>query len=311
MPEVVIGVDVAKGWIDVFEEGRGAERIETQAACLAAFARRAARSGALVVFEASGGCDRPLARALERAGTPYARVNPAQARAFARAAGVLAKTDRVDARVLARMGAQLALVPTEPRSPARRAIAAWAARRRQLVEMRKQEATRLKETPKGALARGIGRHVAQLDREIVLVEKELARAIAADEALAALERRLRTAPGVGPVVAATLLAELPELGRLDRRRIAALAGLAPIARDSGRRSPARRIGGGRSTVRSLLYLAALQASRRHPGFAAFRSRLESRGRTAKQAIIATARKLLSCLNAMLRDTADFQMPEPA
>ena len=153
--------------------------------------------------------------------------------------------------------------------------------------------------------RFIDRHVTWLSAEITRLGKRIAELVAADDEMARDGRRLRTAPGVGPVVAAALLAWMPELGRLDRRRVAALAGLAPVARDSGLRSPARRIVGGRPVVRSMLYLAGLQASRRDPGLKAFRERLEARGRTPKQAIIAVARKLLTILNAMLRTGQDY------
>lgn len=305
MADDCIGVDVSKGWIDVHHPQTGPARLVSDPKTLRAFARRAAREGRLVVFEASGGVDAPLRAALEAAGAPFARVNPARARDFARAIGRLAKTDRVDAAMLARMGDALRLQSDAPPSPARRALSALAARRRQLVEMRKQERTRLAQTAPGELRRWITRHVASLGAQIALVEKRLAAATAADTEAAATLRRLQTAPGVGPVVAWTLMAEMPELGRLDRRRIAALAGLAPVARESGLRSPRRRIAGGRPVIRALLYLAGLQASRRDPGFAAFRARLEAAGKRPKQAIVAVARKLLTVLNAMLRDDRDY------
>jgi len=273
------------------------------------FAEGAAKAGAFVVFEASGGYDRPLRAALEAAEATHARVNPAQVRQFARATGVAAKTDRVDAGVLMEMGARLDLAPTAPLPPARRALQALAARRRQLVEMRKQEQTRLQQTADPLARRSIARVIALLDREIKAFEAKIAATIAADPELGEIARRLQTAPGVGPIVAATLLAELPELGRLDRRHIAALVGLAPIADDTGRRRGVRRIRGGRPIPRSLLYIAALHASRHDPGFRAFRARLQAAGKSVKQALVATARKLLTTLNAMLRTGTDF-VPAP-
>jgi transposase len=305
MPEKVIGVDVAKSWIDVCgPEGRE-ERIAMEPARLGRFARAAARAGALVVFEASGGYDRRLRAALEAAGTAHARVNPAQARQFARATGRLAKTDRVDARLLADMGRRLELTPAVPLPPERQALQALVTRRRQLVDMRKAETTRLKQTADAFARRSIEGHLRRLEREVAAFDAEIAARVAAAPDLRDGARRMRTAPGVGPVVAATLLAEMPELGRLDRRKVAALAGLAPVARDSGTRRGPRAIAGGRPLVRSLLYLAALQASRRDPGLAAFRARLLAAGKTPKQAIIAVARKLLVILNAMFRTGSDF------
>jgi transposase len=317
MTEFFIGVDVSKDWLDVHHWCQGAQRITNGGRELTALARRAAREGAWVIFEATGGYDRALAEALETAGARFSRVNPRQARngacpragrwpdPGARAIGVIGKTDRVDARLLADMGARLRPSPTEPVAPARRALQAQAARRLQLVEMRKQEATRLKQTADTGACADLRSHIAFLDRRIARIDARITELVTGDEAFADAERRLRTAPGIGPVVAAILIAELPELGRLDRRRIAALAGLAPVARDSGKRSLPRAIAGGRPVVRRMLYLAALQASRHHPRFKAFRGRLEEQGKSAKQAIIAVARKLLTILNAMIRDNADF------
>ena len=265
----------------------------------------------------NGGYDRPLCEALERAGGRFSRVNPARARdgacpragrwpdPGAHAIGVAAKTDRVDARILALMGERLRPAPTEPVPQARRALQAQAARRLQLVEMRKQEATRLKQTANAEACADICSHIRLLDRRIARVEARIAELVAGDEAFARTEQCLRTAPGIGPVVAAILIAELPELGHLNRRTIAALAGLAPVARDSGKRTRSRAIAGGRPAVRRMLYLAALQASLHHPRFKAFRARLQNNGKAPKQAIIAVARKLLTILNAMIRTQTDF------
>jgi hypothetical protein len=203
-------------------------------------AEAAAREGARVVFEATGGYDRPLAAALAAAGVAYAKVNPAQARQFARAIGVAAKTDRVDAGVLAEMGARLELAPAMPVTPARRELQALATRRRQLVGMRKQELTRSQQTQDPLAGASIARAIAFFDCEIKELDDRIAAAVAAEPELAEPARRLRTMPGVGPVIAAGLLAELPELGHLDRRAIAALAGLSPVADDSGHRRGRRR-----------------------------------------------------------------------
>ncbi len=309
MQEIFIGVDVSMDWLDIHHpcpgHRRGAQQIANGGRELTAFARRAARAGAWVIFEATGGYDRALCEALEQAGARFSRVNPARARDFARAIGVIGKTDRVDAQMLALMGERLRPALTEPVPPARRALQAQVTRRFQLVEMRKQEATRLKQTADSGACADIRSHIALLGRRIARFDARIETLTTEDEAFARIERRLRTAPGIGPVVAATLIAELPELGSLDRRRIAALAGLAPVARDSGKRNPPRAIAGGRPVLRRMLYLAALQASRRHPVFMAFRARLQNQGKSPKAAIIAVARKLLTILNAMLRSQTDF------
>ncbi|AMB44848.1 transposase [Methylorubrum sp. Q1] len=232
-------------------------------------------------------------------------MNPRQARDFARAMGVIGKTDRVDARMLAELGARLRPAPTQPVTAARRVLQAQATRRRQLVEIRKQEATRLQQTTDKQARADITSLIALLDRRIAKVEALMAALVDADPETQAIGRRLQTAPGVGPIVAATLIAEMPELGQLDRRRIAALAGLAPIARDSGKRVGPRNIGGGRPVVRTILYLAALQASRRSAVFRTFRERLALAGKPTKAALIATARKLLITLNAMLATGTDY------
>jgi transposase len=250
MKEVFVGVDVAKGWLDTHHPKSGARRIDNTAAATRAFARDCAKPGAWVIFEASGGYDRALRDALEVAGVCFSRVNPRRARDFAKAMGVNGKTDQVDARMLAEFGARLRPARTAPLAEVRRALQAQATRRRQLVEMRKQEETRLQQTSDAGSRSDIRSLVAVLDRHIAKVEKRMAEIIAKDPELAEVDRRPRTVPGVGPIVAATLISELPELGQLDRRRIAALAGLAPIAHDSGKRSGRRRIGGGRPLIRA-------------------------------------------------------------
>ncbi len=170
--------------------------------------------------------------------------------------------------------------------------------------MIRQEKTRLHQTDDPEARDDIADHIADLDRRVARMEALIRDLVRADPTLFEIERRLRTAPGVGPIVALTLIAEFPELGRLDRRAIAALAGLAPIARDSGKRTGLRGIRGGRPVVRTLLYIAALQASRRDPTFEAFRTRLQSAGKSFRAALIATARKLVTVLEAMLAGNTD-------
>jgi transposase len=302
----VLGVDVAKDWIDVFDPSTNtARRIDTTRRALAAFAAKLPKD-VLVVFEASGGYERPLMAALEAKGLAYARVNPRQAREFARATGRLAKTDKVDARVLAEMGRALELAPTIPVDPVRRRLAELVARREDLVAAITAETNRLAQARDHFVRADIKGHVALLKRRRLAAEKEITSHTRQHEELDAMDRRLRSDPGVGPVVASVLAALLPELGALDRRAIASLAGLAPHACDSGQRKGKRQVWGGRAEVRCALYRAAFIASRRDPGFKALRDRMINAGKPFKVALIAIARKLLVALNAIVRDNRDFE-----
>ena len=305
MQEVFVGVDVAKDWLDVHHPRRGARGIDNTPAAVRVLRRLAPGNAFGSSSKQAAATIACCSRASIRRTSASAELNPRQARDFARAMGVIGKTDRVDARMLSELGARLRPAQTEPSSAERRALQAQATRRRQLVDLRKQETTRFQQTADGEARADIRSLIAVLDRRIAKVEARMAALIAVDPELASIDRRLRSVPGVGPIVAATLIAELPELGRLDRRHIAALAGLAPIARDSGKRAGRRTIGGGRPIVRTMLYIAALHASRRCPAFKEFRSRLENNGKPVKAAIIATARKLLAVLNAMLATGTDY------
>lgn len=299
MQQIFIGVDVSKGWLDIHHPQRKPARIENTPKAAKSFAATCMKDSAWVIFEASGGYDRILREALEGAQVPFSRVNPRQARDFARAMGVIGKTDQVDARMLAELGARLNPPPTTPLAPARKALQAQTTRRRQLVDLRKQEDTRLKQTADPDVRADIKSLIVVLERRIEKIEKKIVRLAKADDELKVQNEILQSAPGVGPIVAATLISELPELGRVDRRAIAALAGLAPVARDSGKRSSPRAIEGGRPVVRTVLYLAGLHASRSSKRFGDFRTRLEAGGKRPKAAIIASARKLLVTLNAMV------------
>ncbi len=302
----VIGVDVAKRWIDVCWRRSGVEqRIEASGNAYAEFACDAARSGALVVCEASGGAERALLEALDRAGAARACVNPRQARDFARSTGRLAKTDRVDAQVLARMGAALELAPDTPQDPARLRLARLSRRLETLKDMEKSERQRQHTEPDPFVARDIAALRRSLARRIAAVEAEIAGLIEAIPELAEDERLIRSAPGIGPVLAHRILAYLPELGSMDRRGAASLAGLAPHACDSGTLRGRRMIWGGRAEARRALYLAGFIASRYDPSLRAFRKRLQDAGKPPKLAIVAVARKLVTILNAMLKTRTQF------
>jgi transposase len=300
----VIGVDIAKGWIDTFHLSSSRhDRIATTKPALSRWAKAA--QGALVVLEASGGYERPVTGALAKAGVAYARVNPRQAREFARATGRLAKTDRVDAEMLARMGRALELKPTPPEDPDRARLSDLVARREDLTTTIRAEKNRAGTTRDPWIARQIAVLVGVLDDHLRAVETAIAALIETRDRLAEDARRLRSVPGIGPALVAVILARLPELGQIDGKKVAALAGLAPQACDSGLARGKRRIWGGRPDVRRALYLAGFIASRFDPTLKAFRARLQAAGKPAKLAITACARKLLTILNAMVRDKKDY------
>ncbi len=305
VPQDFIGVDIAKGWIDVFSLTTSKhERIATTKQALARFARRA--NGALVILEASGGYERPVTEALARAGTDYARVNPRQAREFARATGCLAKTDRVDAAILARMGRALELSPTPPTDPAVARLAELVARRTALVGQIRAEKNRAGTTRDPWLSKEIAMLIKVLTEHLHAVEARIEAQIEEDQALATQSVRLCSVPGIGPAVSAVLIARLPELGQLDHRKITSLTGLAPHATDSGLSRGKRHIWGGRPDVRRALYLAAFVASRFDPAMKAFRESLAAKGKPTKVILTACARKLLTILNAMARNNQNFR-----
>lgn len=301
-----IGIDISKDYLDLYSIARDQSwRITNERESLRALLRDLPHDS-LIVFEATSVYDRTLRRVLSRASRPFARINPRQAREFARATGLLAKTDQVDARMLAWFGARLEPPESREPSPERQQLADLLQRRNQLVEMRKQEKTRLKQVEHPRARRDIKSLIEILSRHVAAFEREIETLIKANVELDHLAHNLQTAPGIGPFNAVTLLAELPELGTLDRRAIALLAGLAPVADDSGKRKGYRKIKGGRSHVRRALYLAALSA-KKSPAFKPFYDRLREKGKPPKTAIIAVARKLIITLNAMVRDDKTFNL----
>ena len=306
IPPDVVGIDVSKHTLDVFDAGLGrAEQVANAGEPVRELADRLAALGRFVVLEATGSYDRALRRALEAAGVAYARVNPSRARDFARAAGFLAKTDAVDARMLAALGRALQPASAATTSPSRERLSLLHKRRDQLVATRQQERTRLREAFDEEIAGDIRQHLSWLDQAIRTLEKRIAEALAADAELAAASRLLRSAPGIGPNVAATLLALVPELGSRSPKTIAALVGLAPLNRDSGLMRGQRAIRGGRKRVRDALYMAAVAASRSKSRFGDLYRRLLAAGKPPKLALIAVARHILVTANAMLRDQTAF------
>jgi len=254
----------------------------------------------LVVLEATGKYERPAAVAVAAAGIAVAVVNPRQARDFAKAAGRLAKTDRIDAEVLARFAGAVGPRPSVLPDEEARVLQDILLRRRQLLEMMVAEKNRLQMASE-AVARRIAAHVRWLEKELCRVDRELDEAVRESETWRANEELLRSVPGVGPVLARTLLAELPELGTLPRRRLCALVGVAPFNRDSGTFRGKRQVWGGRAPVRAALYMGALVATRHNPLIREFYERLLAAGKPKKVALVACMRKLLSLLNALMRN----------
>lgn len=303
----VMGIDISKDFFDVFDASCGEhERIANTVDEAEGLARRCAGNATFVLFEATGRYDVGLRRALSRHNVVFARVNPARARDFARAAGYLAKTDEVDAKMLAAMAQCLRPQACEAFSPDRDRLGLLHKRRDQLVATRQQERTRNSECSDPELTAGLDRHLGFLDAEIKQLDRRIGELMASDEQMQRLRLLLRSAPGVGPVTAATLIALLPELGQRSPKTIAALVGLAPFNRDSGRYRGMRKIHGGRKRVRDALYMAALAAARSPTRFRATYQALRKAGKPAKLAIIAVARKLLVILNAIVRDQTPFK-----
>jgi transposase len=307
-----VGIDVAKAQLDIAVRPDGEQWIAANdAAGISDLVGRVQRmQPALVVLEATGGREVAVAAALGAAGVPVAVVNPRQVRDFARAIGQVAKTDALDAQVLARFAE---VVQPQPRPlPAAQAqeFAAVLTRRRQLVGMLTAERQRLDTAPPAVHAY-IQRHLSWLEQELADLDRTLQERVQASPLWRAQEDLLRSVPGIGPTTAYTLLAELPELGRLDRKAIAALVGVAPLSCESGTWRGKRIVWGGRARVRSVLYMAALVASRHNPVIRAFYQRLCAAGKPKKLALVACMHKLLTILNAILRHGTPWQVaPAP-
>ncbi len=298
-----VGIDVAKSKFDcvILPEGVHLSKTYDSAGITRLVEQLRERGECLVVLEATGGYERRLATELVDAGHRVAVVNPRQVRDFARGIGVLAKNDRVDARVLATYAQHVQLRLFEKPSKKQQELTALVTRRRQLLALRIAETNRLELTTAKLAAKSI-RHVLDLLRkELAKLDAEITRLIAADDDWRDKSDLLQSVPGVGPATSASLVAELPELGRLNRQQIASLVGLAPFDRDSGKSHRQRSIWGGRSSVRSMLYMAALTARRFNPVIRAFADRLQRSGKRTKVILTACMRKLLVILNTMVRN----------
>lgn len=303
--EAWLGIDVAKAWLDVATSEAPVGRVANDAAGIATLvAQLTAQRPRLIVLEATGGYETAVTAALVAAGLAVAVVNPRQVRDFAKATGQLAKSDARDARILALFAARVQPPPRPLPEAVAADLAALLARRRQVLAMRTAEQQRRSHlTPR--LRPALDAHVVWLSQQLAELDRELDQLLRASPVWREKEDLLRSIPGIGPVVARTLLGELPELGRLDRWEVAALAGVAPLNQDSGQRRGKRRIWGGRAPVRAALYMAAVTAIRCNPTIRALYTRLRAAGKPAKVALVACMRKLLTMANAILRDATPW------
>lgn len=303
MEAIFVGIDVSKDRLDVHvrpggeafavsRDGRGLQELTARLATLAP---------QLIAIEATGGFETVAAAAIAGAALPLAIVNPAQVRHFAQAVGKRAKTDPIDAEVIARFAEAVKPEPRPLPDAQARLLAELVARRRQIIEMIVAERQREKRVENTHVRKGIVRHIRVLEKELPDIDEDIGTLIRSSPAWREKEDLLITFPGVSHTLARTFLAELPELGRLNRREIASLAGLAPFTRQSGRWKGKSMIGGGRAPLRAALYMAALSASRCNPPLKLFYQRLLSIGKPKMVALIAVARKTLTILNAMLRE----------
>ena len=302
-----VGIDVSKDRLDVAV--LGAERVcqvdNTEEGIVSVVEEMQEIGPELIVVEATGGYQRAVVEALFWAGLAVAVVNPTRVRQFARACGLLAKTDQLDARVLAMFGQRVQPRQFEGKSKAEQQLSALLVRRRQLEEMLKAEQNRLR-TIVLSLKSSVERMITCLKEEKKILDAQIQQFMAEQEAWQEQAEILGSAPGVGRVTTATLLAELPELGKLDRKKIAALVGVAPMNFDSGKKRGYRKTKGGRTEVRSVLYMSTLVATRYNPLIRAQYQQLLKRGKEKKVALTACMRKFLTILNAMMRDRQPFR-----
>ena len=306
MTKSVIGIDVGKEKLDVgvADEKRVRVWANDEPGRTELSGWIVEQKASLVVVEASGGYEAAIVSELVSRGQAVALVNPTRVRAFARAEGILAKTDKIDAQVIARFGATMNPQANVRRDEAQVELNQVVTRRRQLVLMLTAEKNR-HQTASPVIQAHIACHITWLQTEIEALEQQISQAIAANPEWTETAQRVDSAPGIGFITAATLVADLPELGQLNRQKIAALVGVAPFNHDSGKQRGKRRIFGGRTSVRSVLYMATLSAIRHNPVIKAFYQRLVAKGKLKKVALTACMRKLLVILNTMVKTGQDW------
>jgi transposase len=303
-----VGIDTSKTTLDVCilpggelrQFGNDAEGCEKLVAFLLPIAPKS------IVIEATGGYERAALFALQEAGLPIALVNPRQARDFARGIGQLAKNDRLDAAMLAKFAELTAPAPTEKTSEKQLELAALAGRRKQIIGLLGAERNRVQQTTNKFLRESLQRVIKLLENEKKMVEERIAKLLESDDQWRDKLKLLMTTPGIGRIIGGVLIAEFPELGNMNRQQVAALAGVAPFARDSGAMRGKRAIAGGRASVRSSMYMAALTARRMNPVIKAFALRLKAAGKSFKTIQVACIRKLLVIVNTMLKNNTPWQ-----
>jgi transposase len=305
--EKYVGIDVSKDRLDiaVWGEKYCLEVANTKKGIAKLVKQMMALAPKLIVVEATGGYEEAVVLAFFEVGLPVALVSPQRVRQYARAKGLLAKTDKLDAQTLADYGKQIQPRLFVGKSAERRRLSVLVGRRRQLGEMLQAEKNRLR-TQDRSLKHSLERMIGYLESELATVEQEIEQVLKEHQELGEQEELLRTAKSIGPVTAAVLVANLPELGQLDRKQIAALVGVAPMNRDSGRKRGYRKTKGGRPEVRSALYMSTLTGIRYNPILKAQYEQLVKRGKEKKVAITACMRKMLTILNAMMRDQQPFR-----
>jgi len=308
-PTLFVGIDVSKASLDVAVHPTKEDWTVSNdpAGLQELLPRLQALQPQIIVLEATGGYETLLVAALLAGGLPVAVVNPRQVRDFAKSIGRLAKTDRIDAHVLARFATAVELKVRPLPDAQLQELSDLLARRRQVVEMLTAEKNRFK-MARGPVQADIREHIAWLERKLDQLDDELRQRLRSSPVWRGKEDLLRSVPGVGPVLSVTLLAELPELGQLDRKQIAALVGVAPLNRDSGQHQGKRMVWGGRAAVRSALYMGTLVATRHNPVIKRFYERLLAAGKARKVALVACMHKLLIILNAMIKHRTPWRCP---
>lgn len=305
--EQFVGIDVSKGTLDVYIAPSGKSLHVTHDDCAIGQILELLKEicPVLIVMEATGGLEVCLASELAGAQLPVAVINPRQARDFAKATGQLAKTDQVDAAMLATFAQAIRPQARPLKDTDTRALDDLVSRRRQLITMRVQETLRLGMASSKPMQKSLNQHIAWLDKQIGQIDSDLTKRLRQSDLWRVKDDLLQGIPGVGSVTSMTMLAKCPELGTLSRREIAALAGVAPLANDSGKHRGKRFIWGGRAEVRAVLYMATVAAMRCNPAIKVFAARLKLAGKPAKVVIVACMRKLLTIMNAMLKNNTSW------